>query len=377
MKVVFTGGGTGGHFYPLIAVAEELNKIIDTEAIADSKLYFFAPEPYDPATLAKERIEYKEIQAGKQRVYFSPKNISDWFVTLGGIMRAILALYAIYPDVVFSKGGYGAFPTVIAARFLGIPVIVHESDSAPGRVNLITGKFAQYVALSYPEAAKYFKPEKVAVTGQPVRKSVARKTEYGSHEYLHLDPETPTLLILGGSQGAQLINEVILEALPELVERYQIIHQVGKKNYEEMSIRAETILDANKNRLRYKLFDFLNPLAMSMAAGAATLVVSRAGSTIFEIASWGIPSILVPFDVSNNDHSRKNAYNYARTGAGAVIEEKNLTPHLLVSEINRLIDTKNLYESMSKNALAFFDPHAAERIARVIVNIALEHEKDE
>jgi len=374
MKVVFTGGGTGGHFYPLISVAEELNHIIDTEAFAESELYYFGTEPYDQEALYRQRLEFREIPAGKNRLYFSFSNFSDIFVTLRGIIKAILTLYSVYPDVIFSKGGYVAFPTVVAARIMRIPIIIHESDSAPGRVNEWTGKFAQYIALSWKEAAKYFPKDKVAVTGQPVRHAIAHTTEHGSHEYLHLEEETPTLFILGGSQGAVMINDVILDSLPELIEKYQIIHQVGKDNYDEVDIRTQAILEGNPKASRYKAFPFLEPLAMSMAAGAADLVISRAGSTIFEIAAWGVPSILVPFSESNNDHSRKNAFNYARIGAGVVIEEMNFKKHVLLSEIERVLSNKELYSNMVDNAKNFYDDDAAEQIARAITNIALQHE---
>ena len=192
---------------------------------------------------------------------------------------------------------------------------------------------------------------------------------------MNLEKNLPTILIIGGSLGAQLINERILDALPKLVEKYQIIHQTGKNNVGEISRTAEIILADNPNKNRYRIFDYLNDLTLTMAAGAADLVVSRAGSTIFEIASWGLPSIVIPITESNGNHQRLNAYTYARSGAALVIEEANLTTNILVEEIDRILQDKNLKEKMSEAAKNFARLDAADKIAREIINIALTHEE--
>ena len=185
----------------------------------------------------------------------------------------------------------------------------------------------------------------------------------------------PTIFVIGGSQGAELINNTVLDALPRLLEKYQVIHQTGVRNFKIVNGRAEVILVDNKNKSRYIPIDFLNPLQVKMAAGAATMVISRAGSTLFEIASWGLPSILVPFKESNADHSQKNAFNYARAGACSVIEEENMKANILISEIEKIIENKKNLEHMSKCAEIFSKPDAATKIARELINMALSHEK--
>ena len=160
-----------------------------------------------------------------------------------------------------------------------------------------------------------------------------------------------------------------------MLSKYQIIHQVGPKNEADVRARAQAVMGDNEYRSRYKVFGYLDSLAMSMSAGAADIVISRAGSTIFEIAAWGVPSIIIPFAKSHGDHTRKNAFNYARRGAASVIEEQNLSPHVLEAEIDRILGDKDLYQGMSENALNFFDPEAADKIAREIVEISLTHEK--
>lgn len=376
MKIVFTGGGTGGHFYPIIAVAEEINNIAKEKKLIEPELFYIAPEIYDAKALYENNITFKKSPAGKIRRYFSFWNFFDIFKTSFGIVKSTFQIFAIYPDVVFSKGGYASFPTVFAARIFRIPVIIHESDAAPGRVNLWAGKFAKKIAVSYPEAISFFDKEKTAFIGNPVRRDLFTVASEGAYEYLKLERNVSTILILGGSQGAKKINDTVIEALPKLIEEYQIIHQTGKKNFEDIKLTARVILESTEYAHRYKVFGYLNTLALRMSAGAADLVISRGGaSAIFEIALWGIPSIIVPIAESGSDHQRKNAYAYARGGGAVIIEEKNFSPNLLISEVNRLMQNKDLMKHMKNSAKNFARPDAARKIAEGIVATALKHEE--
>lgn len=378
MKILFTGGGSGGHFYPILSVAQAVQKQAKEYRILQPKLYYMSDTPYNEALLFDNDIIYKQNSAGKRRMYTSPKNFFDIFKTGWGIFTAMWTVFRIYPDVIFSKGGYSSFPVLVAARFFRIPVIIHESDTVPGRVNKFAAKFAQKIAVSFAEAAEQFPSSdagKIAVTGNPVREEITQPMTNGAHEFLKLDPDVPTVLVLGGSLGAQLINDIIIDSLPSLVEKYQIIHQTGKNNFTEITARADAILYSNRYRERYKSFDYLNELAMRMAAGVADIVISRAGSAIFEIASWGKPSILIPITESHGDHQRKNAYAYARSKACVVLEEQNVTPHILLSEIDRIVGNREEWSKMAASAKAFFKPDAARVIAREILNIGMSHEK--
>lgn len=374
-----TGGMTGGHFYPIIAVAEAVQDLARKEKVLDPKLYFMSPHPYNPQELFNHDIEYIATTAGKRRIkpkgFSRIRNFFDIFKMGFGVLSAIVKIYFIMPDVIFSKGGFGAFPALVAARVFGIPVVIHESDSTPGRVNAWAGRFAERIALSYKEASTYFPQHKTAYTGNPVRKEIREPLQNGAFEYLHLEKDVPVLLILGGSQGGKIINDAILTALPQLVNTYQIIHQTGKGNFKEVEQTAHVILEGHTHASRYHPYDYLNTLSMRMSAGAASLIISRGGSTIFEIALWGIPSILIPITDSNGDHQRKNSYNYAREGGAVVIEETNLTPEILIHEIDRIITNKTLAESMGKKAQSFARIDSAELIAHEILQIALRHEK--
>ncbi len=376
MKIVFTGGGTGGHFCPIIAVAQKVNQIIDNEHILGPKLYYFSNDPYDKEMLFENGLMYEEVNSGKMRTYFSFRNFFDIFKVFFGIINALFKLYSIYPDVVFGKGGYASFPTLFAARVLGIPVIIHESDSAPGRVNKWAGGFAKKIAISFTEVADYFPKNKTAWTGQPIRTEIENKASLqDAMNYFKLESEIPVILILGGSQGAELINNTILDALPKLVSNYQVIHQTGVLNFNAVSKQANVVLRESPHKTRYVSRAFLNPLAIKMAAGAATLIVSRAGSMLFEIASWGVPSILIPIAETNLDHQKKNAFNYARSGASSVVEEANMTANILSGEIERIIENKEEYNKMAQSAKNFHKPDAAMKIARAIVDLALSHEE--
>jgi UDP-N-acetylglucosamine--N-acetylmuramyl-(pentapeptide) pyrophosphoryl-undecaprenol N-acetylglucosamine transferase len=377
MKILFTGGGTGGHFYPIIAVVQALRDKMQEKKILSPQLYYMAPSKYNPRALFDNELEFVYMPAGKMRRYFSVLNVIDIFKTGFGCLTAIFRMYSIYPDVVFGKGGYASFPALFAAKVLGIPVIIHESDSQPGRVNAWAGKFAKKIALSYPSAANHFKTDqnKIAYTGNPIRRDIIQPLSQGAHEFLGTEQKTPVILVLGGSQGSQSINDIIITGLPELLNKYQIIHQTGKANLAEIKSTASVSLKDHPYAYRYHAFDYLNDLALRMSAGIADVVVSRAGSTIFEIASWAKPSIIIPLPNSISHDQTSNAYAYGNTGAASVIEENNLSTHILIEEINRIYENQTIKQKMIERANAFARRDSAELIAEAILGIALEHEK--
>ncbi len=378
MRILFTGGGTGGHFYPIISVAEELNALAKEKHLLDLELFYMSPTPYNAAILYENNIIYKKNSAGKLRLggglFKMIRNFFDLFRTGWGVLVSVIQVYQLYPDVVFGKGGYASFPALLAARILRIPVVIHESDTAPGKVNLWAGKFAARVAVAYREAAERFPVGKAVYTGLPVTKEVATPTVSGAREFLKIEEDIPVILVLGGSQGARKINDAILGAVKNLVGKYAIIHQTGAANIAEVRATADAILFDSPHKDRYQPFDYLNHLAMRMAAGAATAVVSRAGSTIFEIAAWRLPAIIIPINRRTSHDQHTNAFAFARAGGCEVIEEDNLTPNILESEIDRLVSNPAARERMQEADKSFYKPDAAKLIAEEILKIALEHE---
>jgi len=378
MTIAFTGGGTGGHFYPIIAIAEALSDLVREERLIAPTLYYLAPNPFDEKALFENGIVYIHVPAGKMRRYFSLLNFTDTFTTFRGVLTAISTLFRIYPDVVVSKGGYASVPTVLAARLLRIPIIIHESDAKPGRANLLAAKFATKIAISFDSTAAFFPKNvqhKIARTGVPIRKALMRVEAEGAQQYLSLEKEVPTVFVLGGSQGAVKINEVILSALPDLVSFANIIHQTGPANFKTVEGVSRVVLAKNTNATRYHPISYLDQMAMQRAAGVANIIISRAGAnSIAEIGLWKKPAILIPIPESISHDQRTNAYSYARSGAAIVLEEENLAPHLLVAEIQRILNDPALAVRMSEAAQGFTDPDAARVLAREVLTLALPHE---
>lgn len=374
MKILFTGGGSGGHFYPIIAIAEQVLALSKEERLIAPQLFFMAPEPYDEGVLFEHEITFIRVSTGKLRRYASLKNITDIFKIAWAVLKATFIMFRIYPDVVVGKGGFGSFPALFAARFWSIPVIIHESDSVPGKVNAWAGKFATRVAVSFANAASSFKKETVAYTGNPLRREILLE-EVPARSEFDLEKDTKVIFVIGGSLGSTTLNEALLQNLPDLVNNYEIVHQTGKANLADMSARAKVLLQTNPFMHRYHPFGYLSTRQVSAAGKLCDLVISRAGSTIFEIAAWGKPSILIPITDSNGDHQRENAYAYSENGAADVLEEANLTPTLFRNQIEKIFGDESRYKLMTERARHFAKLDAANVIAREILEIALKHEK--
>ena len=377
MKILFAGGGSGGHFYPIIAVAREIRKIADEEGIVKIEMSFYssAISENESALLRQEDIKYRWMPAGKVRNYFSFSNFFDPLKTLLGTIKAVWSVFLDIPDVVFAKGGYSSFPALLAARLLSVPVIIHESDTIPGKVNKWAAKFAKRIAISFPETVKYFpEDEKTALTGHPISASILKGEKDIAYNVFGFTKELPIIFVTGGSQGAEKINDVFLDILPKIIEFSQVVHQAGSLNVDGVKKRAMVILGNNPYAGRYRAYGFLNEVDLRDILSISTIVISRPGAgSIFSFAAWSLPAILVPITESAQDHQRSNAYSYARTGAAHVIEEANLTGNLLLAEINRLLGDFERLKIMQKAAGEFSRPDAAEKIAREIINLALEH----
>lgn len=369
MKIGFVGGGTGGHFYPLIAVAEVLKK-----KQPQPELYYFGPAPYDKEMLAQHNITYVHCPAGKLRRYFSIQNFLDFFRGFFGIFVAFFKLYTIYPDVIFSKGSYTSVPILLAAWFLRIPVVIHESDSKPGRANKIAKHFARYIGISYDDAAQFFPPAKTALTGIPLREEI-RTINQNPFELLGIPSDKPLIYVTGGSLGAERINNIVVGSLIDLLSDYRVFHQVGDTNLKEIERTAQVLLADSPLKQNYYVVGSVSGATVSQLLDAATLVISRAGSTsLFEIAYHGKPVIVIPIPEEVSHDQRTNAYAYARGGSASVIEEKNLTTHLLTSEIHSIISNPERYQAMAKAARSQSQVNAAEKIAEILISISKEHE---
>jgi len=369
MRILFTGGGSGGHVVPIIAIVREIKKIYLKE---DLQFFFLGPKDEVSSTLlSQEGIKVKTILAGKIRRYISGRAFVQNFIdilikTPIGILQAFLYIFFLSPDLIFSKGGFGSIPGVLAAKLLFVPIFLHESDTVPGFANKLLNGLALEVFASFPKTES-FSSKKLILVGNPIRRELLKGSKEEAKSLFKLSSTKPIILILGGSQGAQRINDEILEILPRLLENFEVIHQCGKNNY--ATIEAESKLIISKNlELFYHLYPFLKESELRQAYAAADLIVSRAGAgSIFEIAAAGKPSILIPLPEAAQNHQVKNAYTYRESGTCLVIEENNFTSHFFLEKLKFLFANPETLKKMSEQAKEFSRPEAGWIIANYLV----------
>lgn len=375
-KIVLTGGGTGGHIYPLLAVAEELRKSFEGTGEVLELHYVGSANEFEKE-LNIAGIKIHKILSGKLRRYFSLANFFDAPKVFIGLIQSFFRIYFIMPDACFSKGGPGALPVILASKFYAVPIIIHESDAYPGLTNLLSARFAEKIAISFDSVASYFPASKIIMTGNPVRTLLLRDKlpPEPAKEMLGFNIKLPLILVLGGSQGSQRINEFTLSILGELAREAQILHQTGTANHALIQKVSESVLAAaglsEEEKKRYKAVPYLVQKEMACALSAADLIIGRAGSgTIFEIAAFGKPSVIIPLPEAAGDHQRENAYSYAKTGAALVIEEDNLSAQLFLTQIRRLMAGADNLKLMGVSADNFAKPEAAGKIADIISKLA-------
>ena len=378
MKILFTGGGTGGHLMPIIAVVREIRKLYSKN---DLKLYYIGP--YDKLgipLLSKENLIIHTIISGKIRRYFSRsgfsasqinlatllQNITDIFFKIPlGFVQSFLLILFINPKLVFSKGGSGSAIVCASAKILNIPIFLHESDSVPGLSNRIVSKWARKIFTSFPKT-EYFDELGAIAVGNPIREELLKGDVAKAKEIFNLTSQKPVILFLGGSQGAEAINEFVLSVLSDILADYEVIHVSGARNYIKTQSESQVVLNLSKDlKIYYHLYESLNEVQLKNAYSASGLIVSRAGSgSVFEIAAVGKPSILIPLPSAASDHQSKNAYQYSKTGAAFVIEQENLTHNFFLSKINYLLSRS---KKMTEAALKFAKPQASKAITKEIL----------
>lgn len=375
MRILFAGGGTGGHFFPIVAVLREIKRVAEDERILDLELFYMGPDDFGARLLDEEGVVRIRTFSGKWRADSSLVGIMQ---NLGGLarlaigaMQAIWNMFLIMPDIVFSKGGYGAVPAVMAAALFRIPIIIHESDAVPGKVNRLSARFAARIGVAFPDAARFFPSGKVAFIGIPIRRRILGGRADDAREAFSIFSALPVIGVIGASQGAVSLNDTVLGIIKELTERYEVVHQTGEGNIAEVRGETSVILEFN-HKDRYRAVGFLDETGMRDFYSVCNLIISRAGaSSIFEIAAHGIPAIIVPLPHAAQNHQWENAYAYAAAGAAVIIEEVNLTPHILLAEIKKLMDDKDKMARMGKAAVGFSRTDAAELLAREILKLGV------
>lgn len=371
LRILLTGGGSGGHVYPLIAVAQSLKEKTSVAGI-DLNLMIIGEGDFIERAAKENKIPYKIIFAGKFRRYPSFKNIIDIFKIPLGFVQSLWHIFWFMPDAVFSKGGYGSVAPTIVAKLYFIPVFIHESDSVPGLSNTLIGKISEKVFLSFKTAEKFFDINKVVFTGNPIRKSLMLGNKDSARKLFDLNEVKPTILIAGGSQGAKIINEVILASLIVLTEKFNIIHQCGESQYNLVKEGVDTIIREGTQRYSapitkyYRQYPFLDENQLALAYSLTDVIVSRAGaSNLFEIAQLGKPAIIIPITQSSANHQYLNAFEFSLSG-GYLMEESNFNRESLMRELNTLLNPEQ-YAKISEKIRAFATPDAADVIASHIL----------
>ena len=369
LKIVLTSGGTGGHLFPLLSVAAKVKELVGTEATVE--FLFMGPSgEMEAEIIGSSGVLIKKVTSGKLRRYFSFHYLIDIFKIPLGVVQALWHLLWYMPDVVFAKGGYASVPVVFAARLYRIPVLIHESDARPGLANRFLGSIASKICVTFDRARIHFPKSKTILTGNPINPNVLGGNAQAGRNFLRMRKEVkPVVLFLGGSQGAQVINERVIENLKDLLKYYQVVHQTGRLNYDWAVEGAE--------RLGYKIehSDYF-PIAfikdeMKDLLALADVVVSRAGSSsIAEIAATGKPAILVPIRRSANDHQKINAFEISREEGAVVLEEVNFRKSMLLHSLNKISQDENFRNRLKTNISKFYQPDAADRIAKEIIVLA-------
>lgn len=289
MRVILTGGGTGGHVIPNFAVIEELKRHKDVEI-----LYVGSTDGVEKKMVEKIGIPYRGVACGKLRRYFSLKNFTDVLKVPVGIFQAQKIIREYKPDVVFSKGGFVSVPVVIAAKLMDVPVILHESDVVPGLANKICARYSKKICISFEESKAYLLKygKRVVFTGNPVRKSILHGNIEAGYKFTGLDKYRPVILVMGGSQGAEQINNLIRSGVDELLKKFQIVHVRGRGN-----------LDISLHKKGYVQYEYLDEHLKDVYA-MCELVISRGGAnSLAEIAILKKKALIIPLgtQVSRGD----------------------------------------------------------------------------
>jgi UDP-N-acetylglucosamine--N-acetylmuramyl-(pentapeptide) pyrophosphoryl-undecaprenol N-acetylglucosamine transferase len=358
MKIVVSGGGTGGHIYPALALIREIQK----ENKDAQFLYIGTKNGLESTIVPREKIPFKSIHITGFKRKLSLDNIKTVLRFLKGARDSRRMLKEFQPDIVIGTGGYVCGPVVYAAAKLKIPTIVHEQNSVPGLTNKFLSRYVNKVAICFEEAREHFPKEKVVFTGNPRASEVIGKDGIRGRLSAGLSTTMPAVLIFGGSRGARPINDAVVKALSQFGEKpYQVLYITGDVHFEDVQKEAE-LVGSPKNVV---IKSFIHNMPEVLAG--IDLVVSRAGATtLAEITSLGIPSILVPSPYVTNNHQEKNARSLSDHGAAELLIEQDLNSKSLIHHIDKiLLDEENL-KSMKIKAKKLGVPDSAERLYKIM-----------
>lgn len=364
LTVVISGGGTGGHVYPAIAIADALSEDIDIEKV----IYIGCPDSLEEKVVAEHEFDFLPIRISGMPRKFSIKFLKWLYMLNRAVLDALGYLLYVKPDVVFATGGFVSGPVLIASLILDVPYVIHEADAYPGVVNRKMSTWATGISVAFEQAKDYMKSKAVNVLGNPLRATIGEFKRNEAAIFLDIDPDKRTLLVLGGSQGAKQINDALIKALPVLLDQkhLQVIHQCGPKNYDEIYNNLSREVIENPS---YVLRGFFDDLAVPLSC--ADFAISRAGSmTLSELTACMIPSILVPYPFAAADHQRKNAKFMFDSGAALLLENDDCTSENIVNYIEAMIETPDKLDYMRLACGRISRKHATGDIVELIKKAA-------
>lgn len=383
MRVVLTGGGTGGHITPLLGLAQALRDAGERGEVPDTAgdetgvecIAVGAFGGNERAAFASAGIPVFHIPSGKIRRYLAgaPWTLMDLLLRLPlGILRALGRMFVLMPDVVFSKGGYGSIPVTIAAWVYRIPALLHETDLKPGLANRRLARVASAIAVGFPPTEAFFPSARVFTAGTPLRGAFrALPSPRAARARLGLHDRKPVLLVTGGSQGSQRINAAVLAVAVQILPEVQIVHQVGEANAPAVKQFVAQDLRHVPDIGDYHVSGSLSEADMAAAFASADLVIGRAGgTTLAELAASGKPSVLVPLGESAQQHQWENAHFFREHGAAVVVDETNLTQSVLRATLRRLLARPDDLRLMGERARSLDHPRAEHEIASVLIEMA-------
>ncbi|MFC5712239.1 undecaprenyldiphospho-muramoylpentapeptide beta-N-acetylglucosaminyltransferase [Thalassorhabdus alkalitolerans] len=361
MKIVVTGGGTGGHIYPALALIKEIKEIDP----ASEFLYIGTKKGLESDIVPREGIPFETVEITGFKRKLSLENVKTVMRFVKGTRRAKKLIKDFKADAVIGTGGYVAGPVVFAAAKLGIPTLVHEQNSVPGLTNKFLSRYVDKVAISFKESSSFFPKEKVVFTGNPRASEAVRAAGSNPLPEMGLDPHKKVVLVVGGSRGARPINEAFLEALPEAgKQKWQFLYVTGAVHYDK--VMEEVDKAGNPSNVVIKPFIHNMPAVLSNV----DVIVTRAGATtLAEITALGLPSILIPSPYVTNNHQEKNARSLSDNGAAVIRLEKEMNGNMLLKDVEDILGTEATWERMNRSAKELAMPDSAKQIYNLIQSL--------
>ena len=357
MKVLFACGGTGGHIYPAIAMAEELLRR-DKKAPV---LFTGGIKGMEKEIIIKRGFDFEGVNARPFIRKFTFRNVINFFWVIRSFFEAAAIIKDFNPDIVIGTGGFASYPAVFMASLAGRKTLIHEPNVVPGAANKMLSYFVTRITAGFEETVKYFPAGKTTVTGNPIRESLLKNRKKEGLKRFGLGTGKKTVLIMPGSRAAQSINRVFMDVLPRAAKEIkgaQFIWMTGNDDYE-----AAVKKTAENRKVKCSVARFIDDAGLAYSAADAGVLRAGAG-TLTELEAIGLPSLLVPYPYATGNHQEKNAEAFKYSGAAIVIKDSDLNADVFIGSVNKLLESKT-NDAMKKKLKKMYRGHSAEKIIEI------------